>query len=101
MLGGLHVKFGTPIPAIILTVSAALRAAVSHRCTVNHLLKDTFEMQPPLLTGHHCSAPFHIPYIDMCTFTVTVCNKNLTLYIAAYYGSNGVLSIEVSLYRPA
>ena len=31
------------------------------------LLKDTSEIQPPPLTGHHCSAPFDVPCIDMCT----------------------------------
>ena len=32
------------------------------------LLKDTSEMQLPSLAEHHCSAPFDIPGIDMCTF---------------------------------
>ena len=31
-------------------------------------LKDTSEMQLPPLTGQHCSDPFDIPRIDMCTF---------------------------------
>ena len=31
-----------------------------------NLLKDTSKLQPPPLTGHHCSAPFDIPHIDMC-----------------------------------
>ena len=33
-----------------------------------YILKHTSEMQPPPLTGHHGSAPFDIPPIDMCTF---------------------------------
>ena len=36
--------------------------------TVKPLLKDTCKMQPPPLTGHHCSAPFEIPFIGMCRF---------------------------------
>ena len=32
------------------------------------LLKDTSEVQPPPVTGHHGSAPFDIPFIDMCNF---------------------------------
>ena len=29
-------------------------------------LKGTSQMQPPPLTGHHCSALFDTPHIDMC-----------------------------------
>ena len=36
--------------------------------TVNPLLMDTSKIQSPPLTGHHCSAPFHISCIDMYTY---------------------------------
>ena len=36
--------------------------------TVKPLLKDISQMQPPPLSGHHCSVPFGISDIDMCTY---------------------------------
>ena len=69
--------------------------------TVKPLFKETSEMQPLLLTGHHCSAPFNIPYIDMCTHKTSRTCKDTSIYRTAYCGPRGVLSIEVSLYRTA
>ena len=42
-----------------------------HTHTVKPLLKDTSEMQPPPLVGHHCCSPFEIPHIDMRMFKPT------------------------------
>ena len=75
-------------------------------------------MQPLPLTGHHCSAPFDIPCIDMCTDSTSeirtisinrtvnggpsgVLIIEVSLYMTAFCGPNGVLIIEVSLYRTA
>ena len=75
---------------------------VSSQSTLAHtikILKDTSEIQPPPLTGHHCSAPFYIPHIDMCTFKPSEIDTSINR--TAYCGPSGVLIIKVSLYRAA
>ena len=56
-------------------------------------------MQKPPQTGHHCSAPFDIPHIDV--YFLTLRNKDNSKYRTAYCGPSGALIIEVSLNRTA
>ena len=63
------------------------------------LLKGHLRKQPPPSTGHHCSAPFDIPCIDMCAFKTPGKMKDTSISRTVYYGPSGVLTMEVSLYR--
>jgi hypothetical protein len=56
-------------------------------------------MQKPPYTGHHCSVPFEVPHIDMCTFESSA-RIGTPPYtgLAACYGPSGVRIMEVSVY---
>ena len=54
----------TYIRTYVLYIHTYIRTYVR---TMKPLFVDTPKMQPPLLTGHHCSVPFEEPHIDMFT----------------------------------
>ena len=65
------------------------------------LLKDTSQMQPPPFNRTWTIALPHLTSLALTCVLLTLRNKDTSINGAVDHGTNGVLIVEVSLYRTA